>query len=60
MTKRKLVGFKCDLADSNFLLENHLVIENSQIMAELRVGQSPTLDQTIGLAMLEEELGEGE
>tara|TARA_Y100001934_G_scaffold245547_1_gene303906 strand:+ start:89 stop:808 length:720 start_codon:yes stop_codon:yes gene_type:complete len=61
VTKRKLVGFKCDLADSNFLLENHLVIENSQIMGRITsVGQSPTLDQTIGLAMLEEDLGEGE
>ena len=61
VTKRKLVGFKCDLAASNFLLENHLVIENSQIMGRITsVGQSPTLDQTIGLAMLEEDLGEGE
>ena len=61
VTKRKLVGFKCDLAASNFLLENHLVIENSQIMGRITsVGQSPTLDRTIGLAMLEEDLEEGE
>ena len=59
--KRKIVGIKCGSENFDRILENHLLIDNSEILGRITsIGYSPATQSTIGLAMLDENREVGE
>lgn len=56
---RRLVGFRMDAAAADSVRECHLVIEGGRIAGRVTsVAYSPTLEVTVGLAMMVADLGE--
>jgi len=61
ITRRSLVGFRCESGRFPAILENNLAIEGSEILGRVTsVGHSPTAETTLGLLMLNDprEIGE--
>ena len=61
LTRRSLVGFRCESGTFPAILENNLAIEGSEILGRVTsVGHSPTAETTLGLLMLNDprEIGE--